>query len=206
MKVVLLGDSIREQYGPKVKELLGDSFDVWYPDENCRFSQYMLRMLFDYAGMIADADIVHLNCGHWDLCDLWGDGTFTPIDVYVGQMMRILDVLQKQGKTVIFATTTPVRDENPFNRNADIQRFNAVVVEQFKARGVRINDLNALLDADIYRYISEDNIHLSEEGIELCAAQVAQNIRDIIPYLSDKQAEMRTENDAPVVDGAPILI
>ena len=80
------------------------------------------------------------------------------------------------------------------------------LIREAKARGVRINDLNALLDADIYRYISEDNIHLSPEGIELCAAQVAQHIRDIIPYLSDKQAEMRTKNDAPVVDGAPILI
>lgn len=37
-KVVLLGDSIRlVGYGPRVPELLGSDYEVYQPDENCRF-------------------------------------------------------------------------------------------------------------------------------------------------------------------------
>ncbi len=37
MKVTLLGDSIREQYAPRVAELLGDGFEVWTPKETADF-------------------------------------------------------------------------------------------------------------------------------------------------------------------------
>ena len=38
-KVTLLGDSIRLiGYGTRVPELLGDDFEVYQPEENCRYS------------------------------------------------------------------------------------------------------------------------------------------------------------------------
>ena len=43
MKVTLLGDSIRQQYTPKVKELLGEDYEVWAPEDNCRFVKYTLH-------------------------------------------------------------------------------------------------------------------------------------------------------------------
>ncbi len=47
-KVVLLGDSIRLWgYGTKVPELLGKDYEVWQPEDNCRFVKYTLRGLFD---------------------------------------------------------------------------------------------------------------------------------------------------------------
>ena len=47
-KVTLLGDSIRQiGYGTKVPELLGDEYQVFQPEDNCRFVKYTLRMLFD---------------------------------------------------------------------------------------------------------------------------------------------------------------
>ena len=48
-KVTLLGDSIRQiGYGTRVPELLGEDYEVFQPEENCRFVKYTLRMLFDY--------------------------------------------------------------------------------------------------------------------------------------------------------------
>ena len=48
-KVTLLGDSIRMiGYGLKVPELLGEEYDVFQPDDNCRFAKYTLRGLFDW--------------------------------------------------------------------------------------------------------------------------------------------------------------
>ena len=38
-KAVLIGDSIRMiGYGAPVAERLGDEFEVWQPDDNCRFA------------------------------------------------------------------------------------------------------------------------------------------------------------------------
>ena len=178
-KVVLLGDSIRLLgYGARTAELLKDEFTVWQPEDNCRWAQYTLRGLFDWAADIEGADIIHWNNGHWDLCELYGDGNFTPAERYVELMVRIAKLLQQRAKTVIFATTTPVRPENPYNRNEEVCRYNALVTEELKKLGVVINDLHALTVTDINTNIREDDlIHLTDEGIELCAAQVAAVIR-----------------------------
>ncbi|MBQ8578489.1 MAG: SGNH/GDSL hydrolase family protein [Clostridia bacterium] len=179
MKVTLLGDSIRQiGYGTRVPALLGDAFEVWQPAENCRFAQYTLRGMWDWAGGMAGSDIVHWNNGLWDVCDIFGDGYFTPKDIYVDTMVRTAKILLSRHKKVIFATTTPVTDENPYNKNADIIAFNEAVVPRLAELGVIINDLHATVYADIDAYIrKDDNIHLTDAGIEICAAQVAEAIR-----------------------------
>ena len=49
------------------------------------------------------------------------------------------------------------------------------------AEGVVINDLNALVSSDIDRYIrKDDNIHLTDEGIDLCAAAVCEKIKSVL--------------------------
>ena len=47
-KVTCIGDSIRIQYTPRVKELLGADFEVFAPSENCRYAKYTLRGLYDW--------------------------------------------------------------------------------------------------------------------------------------------------------------
>ena len=92
-KIILLGDSIRLSYQNRVCELLGSDFAVWGPDDNCRFASYTLRMLYDYREQLKGADVIHFNCGLWDMCDLFDDGPFTPLEVYVEQMVRIAKIL-----------------------------------------------------------------------------------------------------------------
>ena len=178
-KVTLLGDSIRLiGYGARVAELAKDEFTVWQPEDNCRFAQYTLRGLFDWAANIEGSDIIHWNNGLWDVCEILGDGNFTPADRYVELMVRIARLLQQRAKTVIFATTTPVHPKNPHNRNEEICRYNALVVPELQKLGIVINDLHAAVAADIPTYIREDDlIHLTDAGIELCAAQVLDVIR-----------------------------
>lgn len=49
MKVTLIGDSIRVLgYGKLVPELLGDSYEVYQPNDNCRFAKYTLRGVYDW--------------------------------------------------------------------------------------------------------------------------------------------------------------
>lgn len=177
-KVVLLGDSIRQiGYGNPVAEALKDEFTVWQPNDNCRFAQYTLRGMWDWAGEINGADIVHWNNGLWDVCKLYGDGEFTPIDVYVDFMVRIAKILLSRCGKVIFATTTPVAEANPHNDNPTIARYNAAVVPELEKLGVIINDLGGAVSRDIDRYICDDLIHLSPEGIELCRDMVVDAVR-----------------------------
>lgn len=180
-KVTLLGDSIRQiGYGKKVPELLGEDYEVFQPEENCRFVKYTLRMLFDYREQIKGSDVIHWNNGHWDIVTgLFEDGSpFTSEEEYVENMLRVAKELKKLGKRVIFATITPVHDEYVYNKNSVIRRYNEIIVPKLQEIGVEINDLYSLVNQDVYKYICEDQIHLSPEGIDLCARQVVKAIKE----------------------------
>lgn len=178
MKITLLGDSIRLiGYGKLVPELLGDDFEVYQPEDNCRFAKYTLRLLFDLKDQMKGSRIVHFNNGLWDACGIYDDGPFTDIDEYCNNMVRIAKMLLKEHDKVIFATTTPVRPENPYDDNAVIRSYNDAVVPKLRELGVIINDLNALLSTDVEKYICDDYCHLSEQGIKAAAEQTASIIR-----------------------------
>ena len=176
-KIVLLGDSIRLiGYGAKVPELLGDQYEVWQPEDNCRFASYTLRMLFDHREQIKGADVIHWNNGLWDECDLFGDGAFTPIEEYCDTMERIAKILMTYGKTVVFATTTPTHPAMWGQSRDRIVAYNEAVVARLSPMGIKINDLFSAIDADVERYICGDLIHLSDEGVEVASAKVAECI------------------------------
>ena len=177
-KISCIGDSIRLQYTPVVCDLLGDHYEVFSPKENCRFAKYTLRGMYDWRSDMQGSRIVHWNNGLWDICDIFDDGRlFTSEAEYVDTMLRIADILLKRHEIVIFATTTPVRDEHIYNKTADIVRYNEILVPLLKEKGVIVNDLHALVAADPVRYISDDYIHLTPEGVQLCASAVADAIR-----------------------------
>lgn len=181
-KVVLLGDSIRcIGYGPRIAELLGEDYTVWQSEDNCRFVKYTLRCLFEWRENIKDADIIHWNNGLWDTSTgLFDDGgkPFTGEEEYVENMLRVASELLKITPNVIFATTTPVHPEYPYNNNEIIKRYNAVLVPKLEAMGIRINDLHSIVAADVPANICEDLIHLSPSGAAQCAQQVARMIKE----------------------------
>ncbi len=177
-KVILLGDSIRLWgYGPLVPALLGDGYAVWQPEDNGRFASYTLRMAFDHQGDMKGSDVIHWNNGMWDMCDLFGDGPFTPLPTYVEQLKRVAGVLQTYAPAVIFATTAPPSPAMWGHDWARIRAYNAAAIDALVPMGVRINDLYPLVANDHERMICEDLIHLTEEGSRLMAEQVAAAIR-----------------------------
>lgn len=183
MKITLLGDSIRlgaggdiHGYGNRAAELLGEDFEVFQPEENCEFAKFTQRGLFDWRDKMQGSRIVHWNNGQWDVCDLFGEGTFSTKEEYVENMVRIAKILLSRHDRVIFATTTPVNPAHPYNRNEDIEAFNAAVVPELEKLGVVINDLHSIVAQDIGRYICSDMIHLTDEGVEVCARAVADKI------------------------------
>lgn len=177
-KVILYGDSIRLSYMNGVKEQLGSDFEVYAPTENCRFAKFLLRQVFEDREILKDTDIVHLNSGLWDICNLFGDGTFTSEQEYIDSMLRITDILLSKCKKVIFATTTPVNPKNFYNSNKDIIRFNEIIVPLLKEKGVIINDLYTPVAADIEKFIADDTLHLSDSGVKLCTELVVNKIKE----------------------------
>lgn len=184
-KITLLGDSIRLiGYGTRISEFLGSGYEVYQPEDNCRFAKYTLRMLFDLSDKIKGSDVIHWNNGLWDVCNLFGEGTFSSVDEYVNNMLRIADILLKITPNVIFATTTPVRDEHKHNSNDDIRKFNEALVPELIKKGIIINDLYSTIYNKRAELIRDDDlIHLNEKGIELCAKQVADCIKSVTEKL-----------------------
>ena len=203
-KIVLIGDSIRMiGYGNPVAERLADEFEVWQPDDNWRFAKYTLRGLWDWQDGIKNADIIHWNNGLWDVCSLFGDGEFTPLDEYVEIMLRLAKLFKQRARTVIFATTTPVRPENLHNKNDVIAAYNEALVPKLKEMGIIINDLYTPLSKDVYKYICDDTIHLSNEGISVAADMVEAVIRNEAAKLGNNDAVKRNEENTASI-GAPV--
>ena len=204
MKITLLGDSIRQQYQGAVADILGDGFEIFAPDENCRFAKYTLRGLFDWCEGMSGSRVIHWNNGLWDVCNIFDDGLFSTDEEYVDTMLRIADILLKRCDKLIFATTTPVTKENRYNKNTDIERFNEQLVPKLEAKGVIINDLYTPLASDIDKYISNDNIHLSQEGIDLAAHKVANAIISVTQGIAERKdiPESLSLSDS----GAPVII
>ena len=203
-KLALIGDSIRMiGYGTKVPEILKDEFETWQSDDNGRFSKYTLRYVsYEWVPKIEGSDVIHWNNGLWDVNDL-GDGVFTSKEEYVENMTRIAKRLLAMGKRVIFATTTPVRPENVHNKNEVIEAYNAALVPKLVEMGVVINDLYTPLKTDVYRYICDDTIHLSEEGISLAADMVEAVIREEAAKITKSNADSTNDTNIDSI-GAPV--
>lgn len=176
-KVILLGDSIRMMgYGALVPAMLGENYDVWQPEDNGRFASYTLRMLFEYKAQMEGADIIHWNNGLWDVCDLFGDGPFTPIDTYAEQLKRIAGILKTYAPVVIFATTTVPDPYMPGHTQERIDAYNKAAVAALEPMGILINDLYPLVAGHTEEMICEDHIHLTPKGGEIVARRVADAI------------------------------
>ena len=177
IKVVLLGDSIRLNYGPMTVEKLGAAYSVWQPEDNCRFIKYTQRGVFyDWREFICGSDVIHFNCGLWDTCDLCGDGPFSTLEEYTAQLVRTAKELQRISRRVIFATTTPVKPGQPHNTNERIARYNESAVSAMEGLGVSVNDLWTPVYADLEGCICDDLIHLTDKGIDICSGLAAEAV------------------------------
>lgn len=82
-----------------------------------------------------------------------------------------------------------------------------MIVPVLKERGVIINDLHSIVSRDVMRYIdNEDCIHLSKEGIELCAEQVISYIREAVREICDTEVDICDNSTEKDKTAAPVLI
>lgn len=179
--ILLLGDSIRMGYAPIVREKLKDVADVYYPDENCRFSYYTLRGICDWTKLVPDpakVDIVHWNNGLWDLGQRDGREPLTPIDVYAATIGRIAGEIRHYfpNAKIVFATTTPlnpaVKSQWHTRGEEEVMRYNAAALKKLQGRGVVINDLNAFVKRTGLSSEQKDIVHFNPNGCGRLADEV----------------------------------
>jgi hypothetical protein len=197
-KIFLIGDSIRygidETDGYRcgygyytARKLLGE-MEVFAPKENCRFLQYTLRYLHEWAkkeGVGADIDVVHWNNGLWDMLRLLGDEPFTPLEAFGPLLIRVHSRIRQifPNAKIIYALTTPVIESlsSPdfTRRNEEIEAYNREAVRVLSPLGVTINDLYtpAKKLQDTYHY---DWVHFNEKGSDLLADHVIAAIRKVL--------------------------
>ena len=168
-KIVLIGDSIRMGYDKYVKEALMGSAEVYYPAENCRFAQNVLRFAHDWrkkGEWPKDIDLVHWNAGLWDILEMDGYGPLSSIEHYTNMIERIdkrLRFLFPEAK-MVFATSTAVR-ENEYKgssrrRNSVIDEYNRAAIKVLSKTDTVIDDLYSIT-TDIPAECCSDMTHFN---------------------------------------------
>ncbi len=180
--IFLIGDSIRKGYCATVKSELAGKAEVFYVDDNCRSTQYVIFSIRKWANMFSDpkrVDIVHFNCGHWDTAHFSGcPESLTSESEYeknIGQIIFLIRKLFPCAK-IIFATTTPMNPNgkvgiNP-RYNSEIDRYNELACEVCRREGVEVNDLNAFT-RDWGEECFKDYCHLTTEAFAELGREVA---------------------------------
>lgn len=190
--VLLLGDSIRQNYQEYVKEKLRGVADVYYPNDNGRFCQYTLRYIHEWVGALSQHgkikfDIVHFNCGLWDiLCLSNEEKPFTGEEQYAQLLKRITDRIKFLCPEchIIFALTTKVIEPGfepgisvGERRNTDIEKYNQIAKQVFGAMQVETDDLWRVSDT-LPDEAHSDMVHFETElGIEALGSQVVDCLR-----------------------------
>ena len=198
-EVFLVGDSITMGYADRVAQLLDGKANVWRTRspmfnnviENGRWSGYTLNNLARHLwlkNIPKKIDVTHWNNGIWDtVIRSPEDGPFTPPDEYARNLQRIARELLKLSNRVIFATTIPPRKDEyidtlngfdyPDRYHEHTVQYNEIARRVLIPMGVEIEDMYSLVLPNRDTVIREDdNTHLTDVGIEACAAMVVQSI------------------------------
>ena len=188
-KVLLLGDSIRMGYDDYVKEELKECEVFYEPEDNGRFITYEIWMFNNLNSRFGPFDVVHFNAGYWDMNREGPNGEpETPLEDYKHNLQRLIRLIRATKAIPVFATTIPIYDNpikdgdyEPTNyRNAWVLEYNQAALEVMEEEGVKVNDLYSLLLKEKRYCKCYDSLHLTEEGYQKCAKQVAQVVREII--------------------------
>lgn len=188
-KVFLFGDSIRKGYDRYVKESMVNVANVYFHEENSRFTEYVLRCLHLWKDdlKLGNVDAVHWNVGLWDTLRIYNDECLTRPDVYAYNIERIFKRIEFlfPGAKQIFATSTPVIEDGyikdfEMRYNKDVEIYNQIAIDVLEKHDVIINDLYGLLRDKSESLHSDQTHYYTAEATWLIGTQVNNVICDAI--------------------------
>jgi len=184
-KVVLVGDSIRLGYAPKVAERLAGKAVVISPEANGGDSANVLAHLDEWV-IRQKPDVVHWNCGLHDLKRAKADGRYqVAVEQYEANLRKIVARVRDETRAaLVFANTTPILDERHAKRKADfdrleadVRRYNAAAGAVLRAEGIPIDDLHWVVEqGGPENMLGPDGTHYTPAGSDRLAEAVADCI------------------------------
>lgn len=187
-RVFLIGDSIRMGYCEMVAQRMADRAQVQWPADNCRFTKYILASVHHWAetaGEPETIDVVHWNCGHWDLARFGKipDNLTTPEEYRKG-LVRIHACLRDlfPNAQQIFALTTPIRPSMEHlhsHRNDEVEAYNRIACEVMEELHVPVNDLFSVIRA-LPESVYHDRCHFEADGSMALAEKVASSVDKLL--------------------------
>ncbi len=188
-RVLLLGDSISISYTVAVRTLLTGVACVHRAPDNCRSTRHSLAELDRWLGN-GRWRVIHCNWGLHDVAQVEAAGVQqVGIEEYGRNLETLFDRLAATGAALIWATTTPVQEGTASRSPADVVRYNRAAARIVASRGIAFDDLYALALPRMTELQPPRNVHFTEAGAEVLAAQVARSIRDALPAASTNTGE-----------------
>lgn len=177
-RVLLIGDSVTQGYGPDVeKELTGRAYVARLATSRCVGDPVLHAEIAALLG--ADTfDVIHFNNG------LHGVGSVSEKEYaeFLPQMLAHIRKLAPQAK-LIWATCTPSHVNGKFEQlapnNANITERNRISTELMAKDGIPVNDLYALMLP--HSEFCADGLHYKAEGKAMQGKQVAAEILKVLP-------------------------
>jgi len=203
-KIVLLGDSIRMGYDKYTKTALDGIAEVYYPEENCRFTAHFLRFVQEWkskGGWDDDIDLVHWNVGLWDCLELFGDEPLTSMEEYERNIKRLdkrLRMLFPRAK-MIFATSTAVIEElygkDFCRKNSVIEKYNEAAVRALSDTDTVINDLWRVTRELDKSYHSDSTHYYTDKSTALIGGAVLHKICEALGISEKQLTDTRIERE-----------
>lgn len=185
-RVTLIGDCIRRDYQPTVRDELTGVAEVWGPKETIKTTRDVLAGLDDWV-LGPRPDVFHFNCGLHEIRRFRpADPQAVPLPEFRRNLEEIFRRIRENTETAItWAHTTPIfherRDKlNTYGRlESDVVEYNAVAAEVAGRYGARVVDLHRLThESGKERYMARNGLHFTPEGYVMLGRAVAQGIRE----------------------------
>ncbi len=190
--ILLLGDSIRQNYQEYARNGLQDIANVYYPNDNGRFCYFTLRYLHEWIKALSkgdeiEFDIIHFNCGLWDVLRLSNeDRPFTDKEEYEKLLVRIVNRIRDlcPKAQIIFALTTEIIEPGfepgisvGERKNEDIRAYNEIAQKVCKQINVDVNDLWSI-SKKLPQEAHSDMVHYETDiGIKALGDQVVKCLK-----------------------------
>lgn len=187
--VFLIGDSIRQGYCRTVKEALSDVAEVFFVEENCRSTQFVITSLYSWANCFdapEQVDLVQFNCGHWDIAHWSGyELPLTSEAEYARNIKMIIALIRKLfvNAKILFVTTTPMNPDGTLGvnvrTNTEIEQYNTIAVKTSQEAGIFVSDLYAFTkDWDPAQYA--DYCHFTKDANKILGEEVARRLEKLL--------------------------
>jgi acyl-CoA thioesterase-1 len=182
-RVLLIGDSVSVGYTQGVRDNLTGKANVQRAPTNCASSNRIITNLDEWIHG-SHWNVIHFNCGLWDIQDLPNGSPSVPIDEYEQNLREIVTRLKATGAILIWANTTPAppADAGLAWSNTNVLAYNAAAHRVMQEMGVVEDDLYGFVDSGPPGLQIPGNIHFTPIGYQALAGKVASSIQPLLPH------------------------